>query len=113
MIFNANFLYRGVDVFSFGYNRNSEAGNYTSSWELIRTLIKTVAYGGNLLLDVGPASDGRIPVVMQDRLLAIGAWLNVNGEAIYKTRIWNLQGEADNQTFYTQNPSTGAVYLFL
>jgi hypothetical protein len=35
---------RGVDVWSFGYNRNSEAANYTSSYELISLLIKTVNY---------------------------------------------------------------------
>ena len=42
--------------------------------------------GGNLLLDVGPTADGRIPVIMQDRLVRIGKWLKVNGEAIYGTR---------------------------
>ncbi len=47
---------RGVDVFSFGYNRNSQAGNYTSARDLVRILIETVAYGGNLLLDIGPVN---------------------------------------------------------
>jgi alpha-L-fucosidase len=51
-------------------------------------LIDIVSRGGNLLLDIGPTADGRIPTIMEDRLLHIGKWLGVNGEAIYGTRAW-------------------------
>lgn len=97
---------RGVDVFSFGYNRNSEMENYTTSYELISCLIRTVSYGGNLLLDVGPKDYGRIPIVMEERLRDIGTWLNINGEAIFSTRIWNIQNEMDNATYYTSTNSS-------
>src|SRR5262249_37180757 len=33
----------------------------------------------------GPTADGRIPVIMEERLLQIGDFLRVNGEAIYGT----------------------------
>ena len=49
-------------------------------------LVDLVSRGGNLLLDIGPAADGTIPVIMEQRLLEIGDWLQVNGEAIYGTR---------------------------
>jgi len=100
----------GMDVFSYGYNRNSQAGNYSTVEKLLHLLIRTVAFGGNLLLDIGPAFDGQIPVIMQERLLSMGDWLSVNGEAIYKTRIWNVQSEPDNITFYTQNAQLDSVY---
>lgn len=45
-------------------------------------LIEIVARGGNLLLNIGPTADGRIPVIMQQRLSDMGGWLKVNREGI-------------------------------
>lgn len=72
--------------FSYGYNRVETIDDYQSPRELILMFCDLVSRGGNLLLDIGPTADGRIPVIMQDRLIAIGDWLKVNGEAIYGTR---------------------------
>ncbi|MFZ4547362.1 MAG: alpha-L-fucosidase [Bacteroidales bacterium] len=74
---------------SFGYNRNENLKDYETSESLIHILINKVARGGNLLLNVGPTSDGRIPVIQQQRLSDIGEWLKINGEAIYNSRKWN------------------------
>ncbi len=72
--------------FSFGYNRAEDAWDYADPQVLVLMLVDIVSRGGNLLLDIGPDGDGKIPPIMQDRLLAMGKWLNVNGEAIYGTR---------------------------
>jgi alpha-L-fucosidase len=70
---------------SYGYNRNEQLDDYKTSHDLILMLSDIVSRGGNFLLDIGPDADGNIPVILQQRLLDIGDWLKINGEAIYGT----------------------------
>lgn len=90
---------------SFGYNRNENLEDYSTGEELIHLLIDKVSRGGNLLLNVGPTADGRIPVIMQQRLAEIGSWLKVNGEAIYGTRQWENSMKSDSHVSYTRKGS--------
>ena len=71
---------------SFGLNRMEGIEDYLSTKALLVTLCDLVSKGGNFLLNIGPAADGTIPVIMEERLLQMGKWLEVNGDAIYGTK---------------------------
>ncbi len=57
--------------------------HFKSADTLLFNLVDIVSKGGNYLLNVGPTAEGVIPDPEVDRLRTIGAWLKVNGEAIY------------------------------
>lgn len=106
-----------IDVTSWGLNRNATYSKYLTTKSLIHTLIETVAFHGNLLLNVGPGADGTISPIFIDRLLGMGEWLQVNGEAIYQSRGWSVcQEEPPNATtttvpvYYTTRPDKDTLY---
>lgn len=98
---------------SFGYNRNENLEDYSTAEELVHILVEKVARGGNLLLNVGPTADGRIPVIMQQRLAEMGEWLQVNGEAIYDTRSWRGCPDANHREHVYYTTKGNDLYVIL
>lgn len=94
---------------SFALNRNEPLSNYLTSDSLIRHFVKLVAAGGGMTLNVGPDADGTIPMLQQERLIDLGNWLKVNGEAIYGSRPYKKMCEKDSTTFFTRN--NGNLYV--
>ncbi len=67
---------------------------------MIEILVNPVALNGNLLLNVGPTAWGTIDPVYEERLLTMGAWLRVNGEAIYGSRNWTTPRESKTRRIW-------------
>ena len=61
-----------------------------SDKELIQHFVELVAHGGGMTLNVGPNADGTIPLIQQERLRSLGKWLEINGEAIYASRPYEI-----------------------
>ena len=68
---------------TWGFKRDDD--HWKSTQTIIRNLCDIASKGGNYLLNVGPTSEGLIPQPSLDRLAEVGAWMKVNGEAIYGT----------------------------
>lgn len=98
---------------SYGYMKfEEEKDQYKSPKELIHLLVDVVSKNGNLLLNIGPRPDGTIPEGMQRRLLAIGNWLQTNGQAIYGTAPWTkFEQKEGNLRFTTKGDVLYAIAL--
>lgn len=66
----------------------------------------TVSTGGNVLVNVGPTQNGMIQPIFVERLLKMGSWLNINGEAIYESHPWIYQNDTKTPDVWYTSKST-------
>ncbi|XP_050413353.2 alpha-L-fucosidase [Patella vulgata] len=98
-----------IDSIAWGFRRNAEIKDFLTTHQLITTFVETVSCGGNMLMNVGPTKEGRINPIFEERLRDMGAWLNVNNEAIKGSRPWSHQNDTlTPDIWYTMKDS--AVY---
>ena len=94
---------------SWGYQPNDK--NYKTPNQLIRIFVDCISLGGNLLLDIGPKPDGKIPEEQVSILKEFGRWTTKHAEAIYKT-----EGGIPKECFEgatTVSSDSTKLYLFL
>lgn len=101
---------RGMDPFSFGYNKDTPDSGYLTAEDIVNSLVDIVSKNGNFLLDIGPMADGTIPQIMQKGLKEAGAWIGERGESIFDTRFWQTtSGTGDFR--YTVSDSAFYIHL--
>lgn len=98
-----------LDLNSWGYRHNFEITDVITIESLLEEIVTTVSCGGNILINVGPTSQGTIHPIFEERFIQMGEWLKVNGEAIYKTSPWIVQNDTlnHNKVWYTSRLSQG------
>ncbi|KAI8961891.1 glycoside hydrolase family 29 protein [Daldinia sp. FL1419] len=84
---------RGLDPYSYGYNRATPDAAYMNASGIIYALVDIVSKNGNLLLDIGPKADGTLVQAEVDSLLEAGRWIRAHDEAIFNTTYWFVQSE--------------------
>lgn len=94
-----------------GWQYQPTLENYKSGGQLIQMLVETRAKGGNLLLNIGPKSDGELPIEQEERLREIAEWMFVNGEAIYGVRPWAVANEGD--VWFTNKKNEDTVFAIV
>uniref|UniRef100_A0A1I7RRA3 alpha-L-fucosidase n=1 Tax=Bursaphelenchus xylophilus TaxID=6326 RepID=A0A1I7RRA3_BURXY len=116
-----------LDRESWGYRRNMRSSDVLTTKEVITLLTQVLAWGGNLLLNIGPDHLGNISPIFEDRLRDIGRFVNANSEAIFETKPWIYQNESEtiwytskandllsgNDYFNPQIEAVTTVYAFL
>ncbi len=90
---------------SWGWVRDPE---YKTAHELIGLLVDIVAKGGNFLLNIGPSPEGTLDAEAYERLAEIGAWMEINGRAIYGTRA--IPPYVEGAVRFTQKKNEGSVF---
>jgi len=63
---------------------------WKSTTTLLQNLIGNVSLNGNMMLNIGPRANGDVPFEIEQRLLAMGKWLEVNGESLYGSQAFDL-----------------------
>lgn len=90
---------------SWGYVRSDQ--DFKTPREIVQLLAATSARGGNLLLNVGPDGNGRMPALSIKYLREVGRWLATNGESIYGT----THGPIPDQPWGVTTLKPGRLFL--
>jgi alpha-L-fucosidase len=98
---------------SFSYE--SDPAKHKGGVWIIQNLVDSVAKGGRFMVGIGPDGDGRFHPKVVENLAEAGAWLKVNGSAIYGTRarageLWK-EGESVRFTRSKDRKLTYAIAL--
>ncbi len=90
-------IYQLAGIWSY----QPDMSKYKDGNWVVTNLVDTVAKGGNFMFGIGPDATGKFPDKAIAALQYAGAWLRVNGEAIFATRPrpGSLWKEGDNLRF--------------
>ncbi len=101
----------GTVAHSWGFY--SKESKWKSTTTLLKSLINNASLNGNFMLNIGPRANGDVPYEITQRMLEIGEWLNINGEAIYGTEAFDLSKDQHDWGKITCKKTTEGFKLYL
>jgi len=103
-----------IDPLGTDFSYEADASKYKGTEWIVEKLIDTVAKGGGLMVGVGPSATGEFHPEAIRQMKSTGAWLRVNGEAIYATRARDGNDWAEGETIrFTRSKDRRFVYAIL
>uniref|UniRef100_H2YIK9 alpha-L-fucosidase n=1 Tax=Ciona savignyi TaxID=51511 RepID=H2YIK9_CIOSA len=95
---------------SWSWRRDTDISQFLTTMEMLSTFIETISCGGNMLMNVGPTKEGTISPIFGERLEDFGAWLSINGEAVYGSKPFRIVVDPMNANVrYTTQTSSSSV----
>lgn len=102
----------GTVAHSWGFHAGDT--EWKSTTYLLHSLINNVSLNGNFMLNIGPRANGDVPYEIEQRLLSMGDWLDVNGGSIYGSggiRLGRDLHDWGKMTYKTTADGRHLVYL--
>ena len=96
---------------SWGFHATEDTWKSTST--LLKSLIGNVSLNGNLMLNIGPRANGDVPYEIEQRLLEMGEWLEVNGESVYGAEAADLDKDLHDWGKITMKKDGNKTLLYL
>ncbi len=96
---------------SWGFHKSDTEWKSTST--LLKSLISNVSLNGNFMLNIGPRANGEVPYEISQRMLAMGKWLDVNGESVYGAEAFDLHKDLHDWGKITAKKEAGKTKLYL
>ncbi len=96
---------------SWGFHSSDTQWKSTST--LLKSLINNVSLNGNFMLNIGPRANGDVPYEIQQRMLEMGKWLEINGESIYGAEAFDLNNNLHDWGKITCKKTQTGTKLYL
>ena len=108
-----DFPWQSPATVAHSWSFHSSDTQWKSTSTLLKSLINNVSLNGNFMLNIGPRANGDIPFEIQQRMLEMGKWLEVNGESIYGAEAFNLSTDLHDWGKITYKKSEEGIKLYL
>ena len=108
-----NFPWQSPATVAHSWGFHASEATWKSTTTLLKSLIGNVSLNGNFMLNIGPRANGDVPHEIEQRLLEMGRWLEVNGESVYGTEAADLDKDLHDWGKITMKTDGDKTLVFL